>query len=77
VLATPSDDAAATLALLAEAVGAADMELPSESVAQFAPPGTLQALQSTCFCFFINQTAVTVQLQQGYASLTILRAPEP
>lgn len=39
VLATPADDAAATLALLAEAVGAAEMELPRERVAQFAPPG--------------------------------------
>ena len=39
VLATPAEDAAAMLLMLAEAVGAADMELPSERVAQFAPPG--------------------------------------
>ena len=39
VLATPAEDAAAMLVLLAEAVGAADMDLPPECVAQFAPPG--------------------------------------
>lgn len=38
VLATPADDAAATLALLAEAVGAGSTDLPAESYAPFAPP---------------------------------------
>ena len=38
VLATPAEDAAGTLALLAEAVGAGTIELPSESYAPFAPP---------------------------------------
>jgi acetolactate synthase-1/2/3 large subunit len=38
VLASPAEDAEGALALLAEAVGAAETDLPAESYAQFAPP---------------------------------------
>ena len=51
MLATPADDAAATLALLAEAVGAAEMELPRERVAQFAPPGAQLHIYSNTFTY--------------------------